>query len=109
MTTLDGGTSKVTNPDALQCALEALRDGTPGILSEYSNSSSPFNSSSALTVVAGRIALSEIYRTLDVFGSGARKGPSPLRPASYFANCLLDPSDTARLACFDDAVIPCQP
>jgi hypothetical protein len=103
----DSGTNLLENPDALTCALQMLRDGTPGILHETSGQGA-FHSSFTLVLLPNRKALVETFRTTDAFASGSTGGPHPVRPPEYFTSCLLDPSEKNRVGCWENAFTSCR-
>jgi hypothetical protein len=103
----DSGTNLLENPDALTCALQMLRDGTPGILNETSGQGA-FHAELTRILLPNRKALTEAYRTTDAFASGNTSGANPIQPREYFASCLLDPSEKARVDCWNHALTGCR-
>jgi hypothetical protein len=94
----------VTSADGLECALDMLVSGEPGLLAWGVDASDGVHGSAhSLFVQADRTAFVSMYAYDDVdytYGPVERRG---LQPASFFDACLAN-SDSERFACLEQAV-----
>ncbi len=88
------------NPGALQCALEALRDGEPGVLSFYwaENFTQAFYG--YVLIQDDRTAVVRTWGSDDCVSGFAEDAVlGSLQESSFYEECLADPDPFARFAC----------
>lgn len=90
----------VTNPEALECALKALRDRTPGIVRwSWSENGGQFSDSGYVLIRGDGVAIRRGWGAHDIcyVVGEARSGLMP--DACAFAQCLAVASDELRFDC----------
>jgi hypothetical protein len=109
-----GGTP-VVDPDLVDCALDKLVHGTPGLL-EYAETPETWEvySGGFVEIGAARMGLAQTYAGEDLSGTESATEVVPLRDPGYFVACqaLAEPLD--RYQCLKDwtdgpAVATCAP
>lgn len=90
----------VSNPEALECALTALRDGTPGIVrwrsSQYDGQ---YQEQGYLQIHKDRTAVRRTYGPQDLSYTVSDAVLGALPSADHFAGCLAQSDDSARFDC----------
>ena len=93
----------VTSPEGLECALEALASGTPGLVSwGVSASDAIHGSAHNLFVQSDRTAFVSTYAYDDVKYNYSAVDRRALQPPSFFTDCLSG-SDSERFVCLQSA------
>lgn len=93
----------VSSPEGLECALEALASGKPGLVSwGISASDGIHGSAHNLFVQADRTAFVSTYAYDDVNYTYSAVERRALQPASFFMDCLGQ-ADSERFACLEQA------
>ena len=91
---------ELSDPAAATCSLEALRDGTEGIVtwSDAANAPVPLSSAYRVIILPSRRYLADGSWTADSPGTRVRIGPKPLPDAAIFQSCLdtMDAEQVSR-------------
>lgn len=98
----DGGSGslEVSNPEALTCALTALRDRTPGIVTwDWSDAIGQFQDDGYILIMADGTAVRRNYgwQDLSYIASDAELGP--LEAPEHYTECLANASPQAQFDC----------
>lgn len=105
----EGGSFVLDNPEALECALEALRDRTPMLLRWHEDIDSGFASDSGyLLIRADGLAVRRSLSWEDLGGWVSDALLGELNSAEHYQACLDDPDDLARLDCLRAALADTQ-
>jgi hypothetical protein len=90
----------LADPAAASCSLEALRDGSEGIVtwSDIANTPVPLESAYRVIILSGRRYLVDGSWTADAPGTNVRIGPKALPDAAVFQSCLdtMDAEQVSR-------------
>lgn len=97
-TVCGSGTVVSLDEVALNCALDQLIAGTPGLI-EYSISDY-ISSGGAFVAIGPGGDLMRSYGVYDLGGSEGAVGPVSLKDAAYFTACKAEPDVQARFLCF---------
>ncbi len=90
---------------ALECALVALRDRTPGVLTwEWSEFGGQFEESGYVLVRGDGTAVVRHWGCGDLVYDASDATLGPLRAAEDFTACLGEPDDAVRFDCLRDAL-----
>ncbi|NVB36207.1 hypothetical protein G6O69_36615 [Pseudenhygromyxa sp. WMMC2535] len=99
-TLADDATFTVENPDALTCALEALRDRTPGYLHwDYDAYSGMERVEGYTLILDDGSAISRVWGVYDLSQDVSEAELGALEDATYFEACLAEEDDQARFDC----------
>jgi hypothetical protein len=91
---------ELDSPEALECALQALRDRTPGLISyDWDHGSGIFTDSGHILIDAEGTAVFRSWGNNDLSYDVEDAVLRELKPAEFYAQCLDDPSAEARLEC----------
>jgi hypothetical protein len=96
----------LVNPDALECALEALRDRSPGIVRwTWSDEYGQYSEDGYILVQPEGTAVHRSWGAQDLswVAEDARAGELP--DAQYYDDCLAQPDAQVRFDCLRDVVI----
>jgi hypothetical protein len=87
-------------PEALECALVALRDRTPGILTwSWSGNAGQYDDDGYVLINADGTVVRRNWGWSDLSYQAERAELGELPPAEHFDACLADPDDLARFDC----------
>lgn len=89
----------------LECALTALRDGTPGELTWSYNAGGYANHEETLHILPDREAFNYWREQIDLGSEASDAVRGALRPADDYAACLAADSVAARTACLHEALV----
>jgi hypothetical protein len=99
-TETDDGTLEVSTPEALTCALTALRDRTPGVLTWASSDSiGQFEDDGYILVEADGTAVRRSYGWQDLSYIAGDAVLGTLEAPEHYAACLADTSPEGRFDC----------
>ena len=103
-TSTQGGTggdeeTVVMNPEAVTCALEALRDRTPKLLRWDEDIDGWGYNAGYVFIRDDGLAIHRAWSRLDLDGEVGDAVLGELHSADHFQGCLDDPDETARLDC----------
>lgn len=88
---------------ALDCSLQALRDGTPALLSFHQSLDRGYSGSGGfLKIGAGRTALTRTWDWDDFSFHEEGLVVTALRDPAYFESCMAEPAADARFECMKD-------
>ncbi|MCB9567935.1 MAG: hypothetical protein H6710_12120 [Myxococcales bacterium] len=97
-------TLTVNNPDALTCALEALRDREAGILRWDSNKNDQFQDHGYLLIAADGRAVGRAWHYYDLGYGVGDATLAELDPVATFEGCLASADLSERFFCLVDAL-----
>jgi len=97
-TACDSGSLVALDAVALDCALDQLIAGTPGIIAYHETNIT--SSAGAYLVISATGTLMRSHGTYDLGGSESPVGPVTLKPKSYFEGCKAETDAEARYLCF---------
>lgn len=90
----------------LQCALEALRDGTPGVIAwNYTPNGGGVQEYGSITVLAGRKALRAASIDMGVCGGNEDTVYGDLRGPDFYTACLAEASPQDRFSCMQAGLL----
>lgn len=90
----------------LQCALEALRDGVPGVIAwSYTPNGGGTQESGSITVLAGRKALRAASVDMGVCGSNEDTVYGDLQGPDFYTACLAEMSPQNRFTCMQAGLL----
>jgi hypothetical protein len=95
------------DPDALVCALEALRDRTPGVVTwDLSELGGQYEDVGYVLMLDDGTAVRRAWGWQDLEFTVSDAGLGELAPPEYYDACLADPDALARFDCLRNAVNP---
>jgi hypothetical protein len=91
---------ELPSPEALECALVALRDRTPGIVTwSWSGNAGQYDEDGYVLINADGTAVRRSWGWSDLLYQADQAELGALPPAEHFDACLADPDDLARFDC----------
>ena len=91
---------ELASPDALECALTALRDRTPGLYTwTWSANGGQYSEDGYVLINADGSAVHRKWGWSDMLFEASPAALGELPPAEHFDACLADPDDLARFDC----------
>lgn len=91
---------ELETPEALECALNAVRDRTPGIINyDWDYDIGQFTKSGYILIDEDGTAVFRSWSNNDLSFDVSDAAVRELKPAESYARCLDDPSAEARLEC----------
>lgn len=94
----DGGSLVTLDEAALNCALDQLIAGTPGLIT-YSHVDE-FNGGGAFLAISSAGNLTRSYSFVDLGGGESPAGFVTLKDKAYFTACKAEPDVATRFLCF---------
>lgn len=96
----DSESFEVSDPAALECALTALRDRTPGLLTwSTSENAGQFEDSAYILIHEDGTAVTRTYGWQDLSYVVSDATLGPLRDAAFYTTCLEAETDFQRFSC----------
>lgn len=90
------------DPVILDCALDRLIAGTPGLVWWHTGSNGPADNGGFVNIIGDRAGIGRNYEYFDLGGSDTAAGNVTLKDAAYFEGCKAESDLSLKFQCMRD-------